>query len=118
MEVTGQAAGWVARAAADLIEKYGWVQSSYGNADRGYCMVGAMRAVANPTRHMYSTSLSNHNWYSDVLGRWIKPYVTSSPAHFCGGCAGEITVFNDTPGRTKEEVVLHLRKFADEMDPQ
>lgn len=116
MGMTDQAAGQVARAAADLIEKHGWVQRSYGDADRGYCMVGAMNAAVNPTRG--TTLAFDHHRYADMLGIWMKPYVTLSPGDFCDGCANEVTTFNDTPGRTKEEVVLHLRKFADEMDPQ
>jgi hypothetical protein len=29
-----------------------------------------------------------------------------------------VPVWNDAPGRTKEEVIQYMRKFADEVDPQ
>jgi hypothetical protein len=29
-----------------------------------------------------------------------------------------VPVWNDAPGRMKEEVVQYMRKFADEVDPQ
>lgn len=95
------------RGAIKRIETAGWTQKYLGDDDRGYCMVGAITAG-------WSNSVAC-NVTTAELGRWLEPFVEESvgvsPIRI-------ITMFNDAPGRTKEEVLFHMNKLADELDPR
>lgn len=97
-------AGRVVRRAAKFIEKYGWIQYSSGSREQGFCITGALYAsVPQLYRENLVTPafLEFNNWLSEVEG---KPF--------------SVPGWNDTTGRTKEEVLTYLHKFADEFDPQ
>ena len=73
--------------AADLIEKYGWLQDEFGDKTTGLCEEGAVLAVE-------CTPGDQH------LARQVLITL--------GGGA----VYNDAPGRTKAEVIKHLRSIG------
>ena len=84
--------------AADLIERDGWIQYQAGDAGIGYCFMGAIWfAAANrfPKDPRYGHA---------VLDK--AQHVAEESV--CGGA-----VWNDTEGRTKEEVLSKLRELAD-----
>lgn len=81
-------------AAADALEEYGWIQGQDGNPVIGFCAGGAV---------------------SRVLG-----YDFDKAVEACGLLGEELrarghtslVIWNDTPGRTREEVVAFLREQA------
>lgn len=85
---------------ADYIEEHGWCQHWYWEEQR-VCIIGSMHKVAKG--HVDDIAV--------VLNRYLrqKKYMDSDIGH-------NIASWNDTPGRTKEEVVAMLRKAAVEID--
>ena len=73
--------------AADLIEKQGWCQHKYSDQGRS-CTMGAMTSM-----HHFDIVKAREN-LSAVIG------------------TSDITMWNDAPERTAEEVVNALRKAA------
>lgn len=81
----------VLRKAARLIEKYGLAKGRHGSKREGFCAIGAVDA-ATPDGLGYSaamTRLYRHLGHGVGIAEW-----------------------NDTPGRTKEEVLQALRRAA------
>jgi hypothetical protein len=99
-------------AAADLLERGTWTQGCYArdaagvavyyNEDsaRSFCLLGAMRLVAEGHPHYRSARVV----LEDHLG--VK-------ADGSGPCLGD---WNDAPGRTKAEVVAKLREAAEKAE--
>jgi len=77
--------------AADLIEKYGWHQFDFGDETVGYCVLGAIRKAVPLDRVRYARRVLDA--YAEIDAR-VKQ---------------DAAVWNDTPGRTKEEVLAALR---------
>lgn len=74
--------------AAQLIEKYGWVQGHSGGPNEGYCILGALKAVQEGTIGSVA---------------WVC-------AHICdvvydGGEVFSVVQWNEKRGRTKEDVI-------------
>lgn len=105
MDLTRQEIGAVVRQAAATIKERGWVQGNYGDRDHGYCAIGAVRAVIGTGVQYQQIAIE--------LNIWMRSLIHSKGPIECA-----VTDFNDTPGRTREEILLHMNKFADEMDPQ
>lgn len=120
MDLTPQEIGAVVRQAVATIENHGWVQGRYGDRDYGYCAVGALRAVAGSGVMYQQISRELCMWMRSIMySEVIAPedlYRDMTDTY--GPTEWPVTDFNDSPGRTKEEVLLHMNKFADEMDPQ
>lgn len=77
--------------AADLIEKYGWIQDCWGDKSRGFDLLESITRACPRGDENY---LPSYKAISDYLkGR-------------------ALTVWNDEPGRTKEEVIAALRGAA------
>ena len=76
--------------AAELIRRHGWVQRKSGSIGEGFCLIGA---VINVTRDKHQCFLAN-----EAL---IRASGTIS-----------IVTWNDTEGRTKEEVLELLERAA------
>jgi dienelactone hydrolase len=80
--------------AADLIERWGWVQGRFGNKAVGFCLGGAIYNVAGATDEETTQALnsvrSSLQWGNTPLSD-----------------------YNDTPGRTKAEVLALLRSTDD-----
>lgn len=84
--------------AARLIERHGWIQRKYGKPETGFCMLGAVEEV------WWSTGSENRTASLEELDRaygLLKLRVPAGPV-----------IFNDAPGRTKEEVLAVLREAA------
>ncbi len=80
---------------ANYIEEHGWIQCSYNRASEGVCILGAYHALTGNENHSSISRIAN------FLG-------TDHPE---GDCF-VITDYNDTPGRTKEEVITMLKQAA------
>jgi hypothetical protein len=82
--------------AADLLEEWGWKQFDYGSKEEGaFCALGAMDEAR-----------------VDLLGPyWFKRPEAYAPERIFRPERG-IPEWNDTPGRTKAEVVAALREAA------
>lgn len=79
--------------AAEYIRRHGWCQGTWYNG-RGVCMMEAVRVVTNDPRSGFGTNYDNaENHLRNLLGRCPVGY-------------------NDTGGRTKEEVIALLERAA------
>lgn len=78
--------------AADYINQYGWCQGTFKNEQGQVCIVGALGAVTQQYKSIHI--------YSQMRLKITKLI----------GCGA--TIWNDVPGRTKDEVVAMLRKAA------
>ena len=79
---------------AEYIEEHGWCQNQVRDKKGQVCVAGAMHFSRNNLRE-------GNNW-SEAKARITK--VT--------GCECNIVQWNNTPGRTKEEVINKLREAA------
>lgn len=85
--------------AADLIEKYGWIQGSLGWRHAGFCALGGIYQATSdlgPIPCLVSNAL--------VSGTKAQLRETIG--------LSDIAEWNDDPLRTKEEVVAKLREAA------
>lgn len=81
-------------AAAHYIEKRGWVQRSFYARDGRCCAIGAISATAmSPQRDKAARDALNKYLYAEF--------------------GMSAVLFNDTTGRTKDEVVTALRAAAE-----
>lgn len=100
-------AGRVVRRAAKFIEEHGWVQGTEGSKKYGFCTVGAIRnalPLATPEQeNLRAAALMR-------FSTWLRVSVDES--------INWIPMWNDDKSRTRDEVLLYMNKFADEMDPQ
>lgn len=95
------------RSAIDKIETVGWIQKTFGGAKRGgYCIVGALNAGCEDSLTYTATA---------EFGRWLRSLMGWGDEI---GPVAAIARFNDAPLRTKEDVLLYMNKFADELDPR
>jgi hypothetical protein len=115
-----QNAGRLVRRAAQILEDRNWIQGDVGNGQRGMCARGAICfAVSGNTNFVsvpdvtYQAEVRFSHWLvrtgamRDVIAEYaLHDNITIVPS------------WNDAKGRTKEEVVQYMRKFADEVDPQ
>jgi hypothetical protein len=86
--------------AADIIDERGWTQEPNGHGDHGeVCMVVAMGIAT---------------YHNDIFHECKGAVITNLDLPPCGcGCgAASIPTWNDTPGRTKEDVTNALHKIA------
>ena len=73
--------------AADYVEQYGWHQGDSGSTSQGICVVHAM---------VMAGGCMDHPGY-----RRLYQHIGKAPS-----------IWNDEPGRTKEEVIAKLRSVA------
>jgi hypothetical protein len=105
------------RAVADVIERNGWHQGGYYFAEAGklpgdsrVCALGAINVVSHgfPWSPLWHTA-GRERGASLVMA--ITGYILAS------GHAGDTLVdWNDTPGRTAEEVIAAFRACADRIE--
>lgn len=98
--------GQVMRKAAKLIEEHGWIQGALGSHDSGFCIAGAVAVVTAPAI-IFDSNIRQMTF--DEFTHWLRELESMNLF---------IPEWNDKEGRTKEEVLLYMNKFADEMDPQ
>lgn len=87
------------RRAADLIDADGWCQGVWMNSAGGRCLDGALGAVGFP---------DDWDVYREAREALTTPELVE-------GVVGPIG-WNDTPGRTQEEVTALLRSTADKLE--
>ena len=75
--------------AAELIRRHGWVQRKYGTTGEGYCIIGAIIAVPK-----HESGYPAIEALREELG------------------GQSVMLWNDTEGRTKEEVLELLERAA------
>jgi hypothetical protein len=75
--------------AANILEERGWIQGGFGNASRGYCMMGAIGETRADENWQLMAMIALNQKFGQPMEQW-----------------------NDTPGRTKEEVIAMLRETA------
>jgi hypothetical protein len=106
-------AGRLVRKAADVLQDRTWVQGEYGDADKGMCAVTSIFFTATGRSEnavKYETHPSLVKQTIRTFGNWLEAAGFTS--------WGSVPAWNDAPGRTKDEVLQIMRKFADEVDPQ
>lgn len=93
-------AGQLLLDAARQIEIHGWQQGTYGSPGFGFCARGAIRfaGIGKPT--------------APILGADYRLCCYLAKDSF-----NQIEYWNDTPGRTKEEVIAALRSAAHRVEP-
>lgn len=91
----------VLRAAAWYIEEHGWCQGRWENEEGKVCLDGAILRVMGQFAGHKNFSAR----YIPIIGA-LGPEVGYSPIGF-----------NDTDGRTEQEVTAALRRAADRLDP-
>lgn len=84
-----------AKAAADYIRKHGWVRHRFLDYRGRVCMVGAVRSVCSGSP---GVSTANSDRMENALRRIIKEQ--------------NLIDWNDTPGRTKDEVLEVFDRIA------
>jgi hypothetical protein len=93
--------------AADVIERDGWCQNNVLTEDGRVCLVGAIHTANNKRfgrANDYCDPWDENSREALVRMDRVLPKVADG----IGACA----VWNDTPGRTKDEVVAKLRAVA------
>lgn len=104
-------AGALARQAAAVIEVRGWNQGSF-EADSGeVCIRGAFNMA-------YRTTSAGPSCLAETtFSLWLKDLgvIQKSSNGYYGNRLAE---WNDEPGRTREEILAYLNKFAEEQDSQ
>lgn len=100
------------REAADLIEKDAWVQGAYRSPLGCWCLSGAIAFVAG--------GLVGQIGIAAASGGSEAFYERLSALETCllPGDVRNIVGWNDTPGRTVEEVITLLRDRADQMEAE
>lgn len=89
----------------NLLTTEGWIQGLSHTA-KGFCISGACHEASRPSTGQYNRAMvalhgSLPTSYRD--GGWLLPpeEVESDP----GACAGAVIGYNDTAGRTEEEIL-------------
>lgn len=85
------------RDARKLIEKHGWIQGDWGGYEDGFCALGALNRADNEFANKHGGGL--------LVGWWRACWLLSQTV----GNA-PVMQWNDTPGRTKEEVIDAFKK--------
>lgn len=96
--------GRMIRHAANVLEDRTWVQGRFGTLGTSVC---AMAAIEQSHHTVPRRQLGNA---IDIFNGWLRINGLVGPS-------GTVVQWNDAPGRTKEEVISTMRRFADEMDP-
>lgn len=114
-----QRSGAIVRRAAEVIEKHGWVQGTAGDTEYGMCIRGAINFVEVQELDSPISTGSEYEFseWMDGIGQFVELRAAHTLIARAGG-RYLIPLWNDERGRTKEEVLLYMNKFADEVDPQ
>lgn len=84
--------------AADIIESHGWCQNSYTSAGGKLCLLGAVKVARGLTPE------DAEDTEALVERACERVYVSLG--------LRRVHIWNDEPGRTKEEVIAKLRSVA------
>ncbi len=97
------------RAAADVLERDGWLQGDYGTRHGPKCLAGAVNHVVNG-----GGSVDDLGGACELEDRAAD--AVQSVAALLGQGYADITRWNDAPGRTAAEVIAALRAAADRVE--
>lgn len=78
---------------SEVIKTYGWVQRRSGNEETGFCLIGAVYHVYNNNNDYFI-----YNKVFCALHQAIHAFPST---------------WNDTPGRTKKEVIKLLESIGE-----
>ena len=116
-----QSSSDVFRAAADYLERYGWIQGAFEQSERPTkhpkcCAVGAINMAVTGFADTYISN-SRERGHSDDSRRYIRLFAQSLRLvqSKVGPQATPTTMvakWNDVPSRTQEQVITALRKAA------
>lgn len=93
----------VLKKSAEILRTSGWCQGEYENQDGAHCLMGAMRAATGVDR-LCLREYEHNNFYA---ARDFLDWYVYQKLNYCG-----IVNFNDTDGRTVEEVLALLDEAA------
>lgn len=96
----------ILREAADYIREHGWCQDSLSSPSGRVCAIGAIKSVTMPDIRDGWADDARHT--TVVFGRFV--YRRYNDVDWSG--FGHVPDWNDTPGRTKEEVISALNDCA------
>lgn len=83
----------IAQKTIDILNEYGWTQGAARNTEGAYCLYGAI-SVAIPDRYP--------SYHRAGFTHLLQTYLGMN-----------LIVWNDTPGRTKAEVIAQLERICD-----
>lgn len=83
--------------AADYIEEHGWWQGDYSHAGH-VCMIGAVGFVTGENVCNLHSKVYEPNHFLHMLSQYVGTH--------------DVSIWNDAPERTAEEVIATLRKCA------
>lgn len=89
----------VLRKARELIKEYGWLQGEMGDAERGFCALGAVWEVTETYKHRQFVYQSALNFLRAAV---------PNPQDDDGRLA--VPIYNDGGNRTRGEVLAVFRK--------
>lgn len=107
----------ILEAAADILETRGWCQRRFHDADGAYCAVGSLLEAAG--YYSLNKEVADGASYQELLEK--SPVrrglarqaaaAVSVPGKLCRG-ASTLQFWNDTPGRTRGEVIDLFKNTA------
>src|SRR3954463_2107440 len=97
-------------ATAEVLEKEGWVQGCLRNRN-GYCLDGALQKALG-LKISYHTYNDNVNLFRLRLAQYLPlPLMPPRGSLTPMNAVYHVTDYNDTPGRTAQEVIDRLREI-------
>jgi hypothetical protein len=81
------------KAAKVVLNDYGWIQGDTGNRHVGFCALGAVREAATGQDFGIAAMILRPNAYDALVDASRSEALVP------------VSTFNDTPGRTKDEVL-------------
>lgn len=88
--------------AADLLEKHGWVQGTWGRDGGPRCMLGACRVAAGVNEANCGGDAEIRYGLAEIAALFSVEKATNGTVH-------SPVLWNDDPDRTAEEVIAALR---------
>lgn len=113
------------RAAADVLERDGWVQGIYHDVIDGsvcHCAEGAIALAIG--QHVHSDDVPGDDYTFLDMGWWARTSKTLWARREAAEGAlqvltdGDVVHWNDAPGRTAAEVIAALRAAADRAEAE
>jgi hypothetical protein len=122
--------GRLVRKAARILRDRKWLRGDTGSKERGMCAIGAISFAATGQTNTTLISPELIDEFVSGASRYIPKqiieanlavkhfgqWLANSGYGYQGGSS--VPDWNDHKARDKEEVILYMEKFADEVDPQ
>lgn len=98
-QITDEVSLVIARA-IDIIEREGWCQDGFKDAQGRHCVAGALWKAATGKEPMGTQTTSDEDC----------PVYTRAFTRLCGLLGRHVPCWNDMPGRTKDEVIELMKE--------